>query len=103
MTKRRKPSILDNEPSRIISGNIMAGKRSHALSLKKRSLDGAIFCAIKNTRPSTSAIFIMLEPSTLATAISLCPLMLAAMLAAISGRLVPSAMRVAPIMNSLIL
>ena len=103
---RANSSIASKElivPSILISKNSIIGINAHVVSFAKKSLFGLIFLVTIKITPKTKVILKMLLPIAFANAISGFPETLADTLAAISGRLVPSAMIVAPITNSDIL
>jgi hypothetical protein len=87
-------------PSSIIKINTSTGTSAQVLSLAKKSLLGLIFVAMRKTVAKTSVILSTLLPITLAMAISGLLLRLAEILAAISGKEVPRAISVAPMINS---
>ncbi len=96
----KMPSNLLSTPSMTIKINKSTGKSAQLLSLAKKSRSGFTLLATKNTKASTSDILKILLPMTLATAISGLPWRFAVIEAAISGKDVPSATRVAPITYS---
>ena len=99
-SKRRTASKELIIPSILINKKSIIGTNAHVVSLAKKSLSGVMFLVSRKIVPSTKVILKILLPMALAKAISGFPLKLAETLAAISGRLVPSAIMVAPITNS---
>ncbi len=103
---RRSSSMAskrETTPSKIIRIKTNTGTIAQVLSLAKKSRSGLIVLEIRKIVPKTSVMLRILLPMTLAMAICGFPSALAAILAAISGRLVPNAISVAPMINSEIL